>query len=151
MEAAVKEVAKGAPAQAGIGVEILCRIVRVVLGGLTVISWLLFAIGAFSVYWLWSAKASEYSSVQSVAGERLLFCLGILAAMVVESVLSGVIRFVFLVPLGAKIERVDLRDPDVSSALRTQAIGSLVGQVITFSCYVAVPVAIAHFRFHVFS
>ena len=132
------------------GLEIASRLVKLVVYAGTGVSWLAAAIGAYSVYALWTTdKESEWmgSNVQSRL-ELGWMAIGVILLVWLAQIAIG---WAVLLPLEAKIQGINLRDPEVASELRTSSWKRLALEGLSFAVYVAIPLLIAHFRFHHFA
>lgn len=129
--------------------EIAARLVKVFLFLGTIVAWIAVALGAYSVYLLWTTeKTGEW--VLSNVHSRLEFGWIAIGAMVVVRVVQIAIGWAVLTPLEAKIQGIDLRDPEVAKELRTSSVVNLALEGFTVIVYIAVPLLIAHFRFGYF-
>lgn len=124
-----------------VGLEIASRFVKITSFVITTISWLLLVIGAWTLYLLWVEPTSS-----AKAGDRLLSCLAVILAIAALALLQGLIRWVLLVPLEAKIRGIDLRDPAVARGVRDKNIREVVLAIFTLLGFASVPLLIAHFR-----
>jgi hypothetical protein len=132
------------------GYEIAARLVKVLLFGLTGLMWVFVAFGAYSVYALWTAdKASEW--LQSNLRSSLEFGWLAIGAIVVTRLVQIAIGWAVLAPIEAKIQGINLRDPEVAKEIRTTTSLNLVFELTSLVIYIAVPLAVAHFRFRYFS
>jgi hypothetical protein len=132
------------------GYEIAARLVKVLLFGLTGLMWVFVALGAYSVYALWTAdKSSEW--LQSNLRSSLEFGWLAIGAIVVTRLVQIAIGWAVLAPIEAKIQGINLRDPEVAKEIRTTTSLNLVFELTSLVIYIAVPLAVAHFRFRYFS
>lgn len=130
--------------------EIASRVIKVIEFLGTLLIWFFYALGAYSVYALWTVdRASTYfrSNVQSQL-ELGWIAIGLIVFI---RLLQIAIRWAILAPIEARIQGVNLRDPEVASALRTQAAIYLILEAISLAVVIAVPILIAHFRYGHFS
>ena len=131
------------------GFEIAARLVKVVLFFGTIISWIAVAFGAYSVYLLWTTeKTGEWAS--SNVQPRLELGWIAIGIMVFVRLVQIAIGWAVLAPLEAKIQGINLRDPEVASELRTSSLVRLGFEGVTIVFYVAVPLLIAQVRFGYF-
>lgn len=133
------------------GLEIASRITRVIffgIGGLLL--WGLNIGGAYAVYRLWTVDKSGLYW-QSDVSTNLTICFAILIGIVLVRGVQLSVSWAVLLPLNARILGVDLRDPQVRSDLRTDSAFRLGFEAFGLVVCLAVPLAIAHFRFSHFA
>jgi len=128
------------------GLEIASRVIKVIQFIGTLLIWLLYALGAYSVYALWTLdRTSTYfrSSVQSQL-ELGWIAIGLIVFLRLIQIAVG---WAILVPIEARIQGLNIRDPEVASTLRTQSAIYLVLEAVSLAVVIAVPILIAHFRY----
>jgi hypothetical protein len=131
------------------GLEIASRVVKLVIYAGNAVSWFAAAVGAYSVYALWTTeKESEWMG--RIVQSRLELGWMAIGVMLLVRLAQMAIGWAVLVPLEAKIQGINLRDPEVASELRTSSWMRLALEGLSFAVYVAVPLLIAHFRFRHF-
>jgi hypothetical protein len=132
------------------GLEIAARLVKVTLFFGTIVCWLAVALGAYSVYLLWTTDKTDQWALNHVQSHLELGWIAI-GIVVVIRLIQIAVGWAVLVPLEAKIQGVNLRDPEVASELRTSSIVRLALEGFSVLVYVAIPLLVAHFRFGYFA
>ena len=132
------------------GYEIAARLVKVVVYALTGLMWMFVALGAYSVYALWTADAKSDWLQSNIRSSLELGWIAI-GLVVVARLVQISIAWAILMPIEARIQGVNLRDPEVAKELRTASSVNLVFELFSLAVYLAVPFAIAHFRFNYFA
>ena len=73
-----------------------------------------------------------------------------IAGSVVFGLIQTALAWVILAPIEARIQGVNLRDPEVQTDRTISALWSVGGYMLMFAFYISVPLLIAHFRFRHF-
>ena len=132
------------------GYEIASRLVKVVLYALTGLTWLFVAMGAYSVYALWTTdRTNEW--VQSSLRSSLELGWIAIGLIMVTRLIQIAVGWAVLAPIEARIQGVNLRDPEVAKEIRTASSVNLGLELFSLLVYIAVPLVIAHFRFQYFA
>lgn len=130
--------------------EIASRLIKIIQFFGTILIWLLYALGAYSVYALWTLdRTSSYfrSDLQSKL-ELGWIAIGLI---VLIRLLQIAIGWAVLLPIEARIQGLNLRDPEVASALRARSGMLLALEAVSLAVVIAVPILIAQFRYGYFS
>lgn len=131
------------------GLEIMSRLIKLlnVIGGLLL--WLLYFLGAYSVYLLWNVdQSSQY--FRSHVEKQLVLGWITIGAIVFIRLSQLAMNWVILVPIEARILGIDLRDSKVSAETREGLLQNLRLEGIILVFLIAVPLLVAYFRFDYF-
>lgn len=132
------------------GYEIAARLVKVFLYALTGLTWMFAALGAYSVYALWTTdRTSDWLHSELTSSLKLGWSA--VGLMAVTRLVQIAVGWAILTPIEARIQGINLRDPEVAKELRTASSVNLVFELFILAIYVVVPIAIAHFRFGYFA
>lgn len=129
-----------------VGLEITTRIIKLIQIVGTIFIWLLNFFGMYSLYLLWNINKSAaylHSEVQS----KLELCWIAIGLILFLRLIQIGINWAILMPLEARIQGINLRDPEVAAEIREASWANLVFEAISFIVIVAVPLLIAQFRF----
>lgn len=129
--------------------EIASRLIKTLLFLGTIVRWGLFALGAFSVYMLWNVNPTEQFADSLINDALIIGWIAIGLMIVVRGVQIG-IGWAILAPIEARIHNINLRDPEVAESVRSQSKLQLLIEAVVLTILVAIPLLIAHFRFHYF-
>ena len=126
--------------------EIAARLVKLVLFFGSALVWVGYALGAYSIYQLWTVdrKSEWLASNVDRAVSFGWYCIGFIVLVRIFQVAVG---WAVLTPIEAKIQGVNLRSPEVASELRSTSAFLLVSEAFTIAGLIAVPLLISHFRY----
>ena len=122
--------------------EIMSRLVKVIVNLVSLVILGLWALGAYSVYELWTAGDVR---------KNLELGWVAIGLWVIIRLIQFAIAWAILVPLEARIRGVNLRDPIVAAEIREADRFHLGLEAICLLFCVFVPLLIAHFRFNYFA
>lgn len=129
--------------------EIGSRLCGVVQGTLGLAQWLLYLVGAFSVYLLSNVeKTSTYW--RSEVFNALAFGWIVIGVLLFLQVCSGLVGYVVRSPIEAQIRGINLRDPAVHNELWEEFKNAAITSAIFYAIFLVVPLVIAQFKFKYF-
>ena len=132
-----------------VGLEIASRFIKAIQLCVGLVCLAINVIGGYSVYLLWTIDRFA-PTAQAEVQSRLEMGWFAIAGSVVFGLIKTALAWVILAPIEARIQGVNLRDPEVQTDRTISALWSVGGYMLMFAFYISVPLLIAHFRFRHF-